>query len=101
PHHARIARMLGCDPQVWVDVLDRTFLERARGAYGQAVDGLRRVAEQAGGRPGRADLRAAVRARIEVVRADAALRPDAVPTLRTVRRMGLRTAVVSDCWFEL
>ena len=101
PHHARIARMLGCDPSAWTDVLDRTFLDRARGGWGPAIDGLRRVAEEAGGHPGRAELLAAIRARIAAVRADGPLRPDAVSTLRTVRRMGLRTAVVSDCWFEL
>jgi putative hydrolase of the HAD superfamily len=101
PHHARIARMLGCDPQAWVEVLDRTFLERARGGYGHAIDGLRLVAEQAGGRPGRAELLAAIRARVVAVRSDGPLRADAVSTLRAVRRMGLRTAVVSDCWFEL
>jgi putative hydrolase of the HAD superfamily len=101
PHHARIARMLGCDPQAWIEVLDRTFLERARGGWGPAIDGLRRVAEQAGGRPERAELLAAIRERIVAVRADGPLRPDAVPTLRTVRGLGLRTAVVSDCWFEL
>jgi putative hydrolase of the HAD superfamily len=35
------------------------------------------------------------------VRADTTLRPDAVPTLRALRRRGLRTAVVSDCGHEL
>ena len=101
PHHARIARMLGCDPKVFLDVLDRTFLERARGGYGSAIDGLRLVAEQAGGRPGRAQLLAAIEERIVAVRADGPLRSDAVPVLRTLRGLGLRTAVVSDCWFEL
>jgi putative hydrolase of the HAD superfamily len=101
PHHVRIARLLGCDYQALVEVLDRTFLDRARGSYGMAHDGLRIVAQLAGGRPSRTEVGTAVRARIAAVRADGSLRPDAVSTLRTVRQMGLRTAVVSDCWFEL
>src|SRR5690348_4051945 len=101
PGHAAIARSLGCDPVVWVTALDRSFMDRARGSYGPAVDGLRRVAAEAGGHPSLAAVMAAIEARIDVVRADAVLRPDAVPTLLTVRSLGLRTAVISDCWFEL
>jgi putative hydrolase of the HAD superfamily len=101
PGHATIARLLGCDPATWIEVMDRTYRTRARGAYGPAIKGLRRVAHEAGGRPGRAELRRAIEARIEVVRGDAPLRPDASATLYRLRDLGLRTAVVSDCWFEL
>jgi putative hydrolase of the HAD superfamily len=43
----------------------------------------------------------AVADRIAAVRADTVLRPEAVPVLADLRRRGLRTAVVSDCWYEL
>jgi putative hydrolase of the HAD superfamily len=101
PAHAAIARQLGCDPHTWTAVLDRTFPERARGAYGPAMEGLRRVATEAGGRPGRSALLTAIEARVDAVRADAPLRADALPTLWRLCSMGLRTGVISDCWFEL
>ena len=101
PGHAAVARLLGCDPVAWVAALDRSFMDRARGGYGPAIDGLRRVAEEAGGRPGRAQLVAAIEARVDVVRHDIELRPDALATLWTLRSLGLRTGVISDCWFEL
>jgi putative hydrolase of the HAD superfamily len=38
---------------------------------------------------------------VAVIGADGPLRPQAVPVLRALRARGLRTAVVSDCWYEL
>jgi putative hydrolase of the HAD superfamily len=101
PEHAQIARLLGCEPERWIATLDRTYRIRARGEYGRAIDGLRRLAEEAGGRPNRAQIMAAIDARVASVRDDGPLRPDAVRLLWTLRKMGLRTAVISDCWFEL
>ncbi|MEV1287144.1 HAD family hydrolase [Micromonospora sp. NPDC049679] len=101
PHHVEIARTLGCDPGALVGVLDRSFHARARGRFGSAEETLRWVAEQAGGDPSPAALKAAAGARVEAVRADTALRGDAVATLRALRQRGLRTAVISDCTHEL
>jgi putative hydrolase of the HAD superfamily len=39
--------------------------------------------------------------RVGAIAADGPLRPEAVPVLRALRARGLRTAVVSDCWYEL
>jgi putative hydrolase of the HAD superfamily len=101
PQHAEIARALGCDPDVVVAVLDRTFRTRARGLFGSAEDTLRWVTEQAGGHPLLAQLRAAMPARIDAVRADTRLRADAVSVLTELRRRGLATALISDCTHEL
>jgi putative hydrolase of the HAD superfamily len=101
PQHAAIARTLGCDPQVVRGVLDRTFHSRARGTFGSAEATLRWVTEQAGGHPKPSQLRAAVPARINALRADTRLRGDAVSALRAIKRRGLGTAVVSDCTHEL
>ncbi|GAA4695854.1 HAD family hydrolase [Phytohabitans rumicis] len=101
PQHATIARMLGCDPAALVAVLDRSFYARARGLFGSAEAALHWVSEQAGGQPNRGSLRAALVARVEAVRADTALRGDAVAALLALRRRGLGTAVVSDCAYEL
>jgi putative hydrolase of the HAD superfamily len=101
PQHADIARALGCDPDAVLSVLDRTFQVRARGDLGSAEATLRWVTEQAGGRPRTAQLRAAVPARVDALKADTRLRADAESVLRAVKQRGLRTALISDCTHEL
>jgi putative hydrolase of the HAD superfamily len=101
PQHAAIARTLGCDPEVVRGVLDRTFHSRARGTYGSAEATLRWVTEQAGGRPQPSQLRAAVPARVDALRADTRLRADAVSALTALKSRGLRTGLISDCTHEL
>jgi putative hydrolase of the HAD superfamily len=101
PQHADIARRLGCDPEVVRGVLDRTFHSRARGTFGSAEATLRFVTEQAGGRPRRAQLEEAVPARVNALKADTKLRPDAVSALTEIRNRGLATALISDCTHEL
>jgi putative hydrolase of the HAD superfamily len=91
PAHAHIARWLGCDPGAFTEALDRTFLDRARGGYGTASQSLRLVAESVGVRPSRAQLAAALPARLAAVRMDTRLRPDAVPVLRRLQDRGVRT----------
>lgn len=101
PQHADIARALGCDPDVVLSVLDRTFQVRARGHLGSAEATLRWVTEQAGGRPRTAQLQAAVPARVNALKADTRLRHDAESVLRAIKCRGLRTALISDCTHEL
>ena len=101
PQHAEIARKLGCDPEVIRHVLDRTFHSRARGTFGSAEATLRWVTEQAGGRPRPAQVQAAVPARVDALKADTRLRPDAVSALRALKDRGLATGLISDCTHEL
>lgn len=101
PQHALIAKRLGCDPEAVRTVLDRTFRSRAQGAFGSAESTLRWVTEQAGGRPCRSLVEAAVPARVQALRDDTKLRPDAVPTLTAIKARGLRIGVISDCTHEL
>ena len=101
PKHAEIARLLGCAPEAMIEVLDRSFRARARGAFGSAEATLRWVAEQAGGCPDPADLRAALAARVDAVRSETRLRPDAVRTLSALKRRGIATGLISDCAYEL
>jgi putative hydrolase of the HAD superfamily len=93
PQHAAIARSLGADPEAVTGVLDRTFRARACGRYGSA--------EQAGGRPRPGAIRAAMPARVDALRADTQLRPEAVSALTAIRSRGVRTALISDCTHEL
>jgi putative hydrolase of the HAD superfamily len=101
PWHTSIARDLGCDPVTMTDVLDRSFPDRSCGSFGGAAQTLRWVCDQAGSRPTPGQVQRALSARVAAVQADTALRPDAVPTLRALRRSGLRTALISDCGYEL
>ncbi|BCJ43034.1 hypothetical protein GCM10010168_02230 [Actinoplanes ianthinogenes] len=101
PQHAAIARALGADPDAVLGVLDRTFRARACGRYGSAEATLRWVIEQAGARPAPAAIRAAMPARVDALRADTQLRPDAVSALTAIRHRGVRTALISDCTHEL
>jgi putative hydrolase of the HAD superfamily len=101
PWHAAIARRLGCDPVAFTEVLDRSFASRSQGEFGTAEATLRWVCDQLGADPPADRVRAALRARVAAVWADTRLRPDAVAALTAVRAGGVRTAVVSDCGFEL
>jgi putative hydrolase of the HAD superfamily len=101
PGHDRVAAMLGCPAPAFVRALDETFADRSTASLGDAIGSLGVVARLAGGRPTLAALTAAYAARVEAVRADTRLRPDAVAVLRLLRRRDLRTAVVSDCTPEL
>src|SRR4051794_24101014 len=101
PAHAAIARRLGCDPTDFTGVLNDTFLARARGLLGGAEEALRAVARAAGGAPAPATVRAALADRIDAVRADTRLRPEAVPVLTALRARGVRLALISDCGPEL
>jgi putative hydrolase of the HAD superfamily len=101
PGHATIARRLGCDPADFARELDCTFSARARGRLGSPEEALRRVATVAGGSPGTGTLRRVLDARVEAVRADTRVRPEAVPVLRALRSDGLRLGMISDCGPEL
>jgi putative hydrolase of the HAD superfamily len=99
--HRRTAELLGVDPADWLALLDRTYDERARGAYGSHFAGLRRLCGELGVEPSTAQLRAACELRLATLQDDAPLRPEALPVLRALRAAGVRIAIVSDCWFEL
>lgn len=101
PNQRRIAELLHCDPDRWFALLDRTFYYRAAGKLGDPIAVLRKLAASLGARPPQWALYEAYAARIAAVRADAPLRDDAVAVLRAIRGRNLRTAVVSDCWYEL
>lgn len=101
PLHTSVAAVLGCDPRDLLAVLDQSFYERCRGRYGSAEGTLRWVCRQLGLDPSAERLRAALHVRAEAILADIILRPEAGSLLWSLRRRGLRTAVVSDCGSEL
>jgi putative hydrolase of the HAD superfamily len=101
PAHRAMARRLGCDPDAWLALLARTFYSRASGRLGEPTEVLRRLARQLGVEPSTRVLHRVYGERIAAIGSDGPLRPQAVPVLRALRWRGLRTAVVSDCWYEL
>jgi putative hydrolase of the HAD superfamily len=101
PIHDWMALRLGCDPDEWRALLRRTFYLRASGRLGEPLDALDRLATELGGRPGFDALLEVYAARVAAIGAEGPLRPEAVPVLSRLRELGVRTAVVSDCWFEL
>lgn len=101
PAHDKIARRLGCTPAAYHRALDETFFDRCVGALGDPAEALATVAARAGARPSREDIRLALHDRVDALRADIRLRPEAVPVLSELRRRGLRTALVSDCGPEV
>jgi putative hydrolase of the HAD superfamily len=96
-----MARRLGCEPDQWLDLMSRTFYMRASGRLGNPVDVLYGLAMVLGARPSRHTVRSVRVERVAAVGVDGPLRADAVPVLAGLHQRGLRTALVSDCWYEL
>lgn len=82
-------------------MLDRTFLARSIGAYGDPGQAMTAVARLAGGNPSRHTVERILTDRVMAIRADIKLRIDAVPVLALIHRFGFATAVLSDCGPEL
>jgi putative hydrolase of the HAD superfamily len=101
PAHIEFAQRMGCDPAAYFRVLDKTFYARASGGFGTPAGTLHRVLRMAGAAPTPEQVAWAVQARIGVARADVRMRREALPVLGLLRHWGVRTAVVSDCWYEL
>ena len=99
--HARVARVLGCDPLAFAVLLDRTYSARVRGELGDARNAMRWIAWQLGRSPTAAQVTEALRLRTDAIRAALKLRPDAICTLWMLRSAGLRTGLVSDCTDEV
>ena len=101
PAHEDTAELLGCPSDTFIEVLDRTYYQRASGLLGNAEATLRWVCAQAGVHPSDGAVRAAVASRHRAVRADTRLRAEAVPVLAALRQQGVRTGLISDCTHEL
>ncbi|MFU8870822.1 HAD family hydrolase [Micromonospora sp. SL4-19] len=99
--HQATAELLGCPVDTLIEVLDRTYYQRATGLLGNAEATLRWVCDQAGVRPSARAVSAAVVSRHWAVRSDTRLRDEAVPVLAALRQQGVRTGLVSDCTHEL
>lgn len=92
-----IAAAAGMDPedftQRWFDL----WRERFDGTSGSIEADLRGICEAMEGEADETGIRRAVEIRVEFSRRTLRPRGDAVATLRRLRRMGLRTALLSNC----
>ncbi|WP_060887188.1 HAD family hydrolase [Streptomyces caniscabiei] len=98
---ARSAPPLGIPAPIWCQAFDESFPERIVGALGGVEDTLRILARRCGVEPDPVALSAACAARRSAQSELYALRPDTLPTLRTLRGLGLPIGVLSDCSVEL
>ena len=101
PDHLETARILGCDPQTLIALLDASYYRRASGDLGSAADNLRWLAHKAGAHPSDDAIKLALACRMRAIRHETDLRPEAVAVLWALRTRGLRLAVLSDCTHEL
>jgi putative hydrolase of the HAD superfamily len=101
PAHDRSALALGCEPAAFADRLNRTYRSRASGHYGDLPTTFRRIAGELGHSPSPAQVTEAVRLKVLAIRDGISLRPDAIRTLWTLRKAGLRIGLISDCTHEL
>ncbi len=91
---AAVARM---DPDAFTRAWFDLWRERFDGTFGSTAADLRGVCEALEGQTDDAGIRRAVEIRVEFSRRTLRPREDAVATLRRLRRMGLRTALLSNC----
>ncbi len=94
------AAPLGIPESDWLQAYDATWGQLV-GGFGDMRGTFRAVAERLGRTVSEDQLDRAVAARYEAYKDALRLRPDAVATLRALRESSLKTALVSDCTFEL
>ncbi|WP_127543448.1 HAD family hydrolase [Actinoplanes sp. OR16] len=95
------AGVLGIEPDVFYTAMSGSFPQRIVGAYGDTAATLLAIARSCGISPTAATLGAAVRthhAGAERVRRP---RDGALATVDTIKRLGFRTGLLSDCSSEL
>ncbi len=99
---ARVATVLGVDPELFSATISSTFTERSTGRFGDLRQTMEWLAWRCGGRPSEGQVTEACTVRSEIEGTYARqVRADAVATLRFLRDRGLRIGVISDCTHEL
>jgi putative hydrolase of the HAD superfamily len=99
--YVSVAAVFGLPVAAFQQVMRDSSVDRASGRYGGQSATLRWVASRLGKHPTDTQLEDACALRIASVRRDAALRPDAVSTLKTLKDAGVYIGLVSDCTHEL
>jgi putative hydrolase of the HAD superfamily len=95
-----MADALRVDPTAFARRWAESFDDRARGRFGTLEETLARLAADLGRAPGRAEVQAAARARLEFSRALLRSDPVVLQTLDDLRTAGCRLAIVSDATDE-
>jgi putative hydrolase of the HAD superfamily len=98
---SKIAAALGVPADALRTVLDESFPERITGALGDVRQTLRVLADRLGARPSDDQLAEASEVRREIQESMFALRPEALPVIRSLRAAGLKIGLLSDCTSEL
>ena len=99
---SRIASSLGIPAEAFHKAIAATFTERATGVCGDLEQTMRWLADRCSASVTPEQLAEACALRLETEEVYArALRPEAEPTLRTLRERGVRIGLLSDCTHEL
>jgi putative hydrolase of the HAD superfamily len=99
--HAEVAAALGVPADAYTDALHRSWPDRARGRLGDLPETMRWLAAACGVDLDDASCAAACAVRWRTQRAYVRIRPEAEPTLRTLKDRGVAVGLVSDCTHEL
>lgn len=98
---AEIATLLGVPLDKLQRVWPQSRRERDTGAFGSVEGDLRQVCLALGVDPDPDRLASAAAVRTEAYARTVRVRPGSIRTLEEIRRMGCKTALVSDCGFEI
>jgi putative hydrolase of the HAD superfamily len=98
---ARMASLLGVAQDELLRVWQGMRLDRDEGRYGSLEGDIAHLCGLMGIQPEPALVSQVVAAREEGYLRAMKIRPDSVPTLQRLRSSGHRTALVSDCGFEI
>jgi putative hydrolase of the HAD superfamily len=102
PHEQQaLGAALGVDPDALEAAWSASFVERSTGRLGDIRETMRTMARGLGGDPTDAGVTEAAGIRAAAYRRSAIPRPDVVDVLGTLKRLGFKLAVVSDCSMEL
>jgi putative hydrolase of the HAD superfamily len=97
----QMASAAGAPAESFVEHWLATFDERATGVFPSARENIRAVCEALNVVPKDHQYDAAMRLRLDFEKLHIAPRSSALSTLRSIKSMGLKTCVVSDCSPEL
>ena len=88
---------LGVDAEDFSEYWNETFTFRRQGKYSSLLENIQQVVHKLGQDPEPAKVEASARRRLSFERQALRPRPSALPTLAALQKLGLHTAIISNC----
>ncbi len=98
---ARIAEGLGLDGDVFADLWNQTYEDRAVGRFATWQDNVRHICDRLGVEVSDAQLDAGEAIRMEAIRRSLTPKPGCLDVLAAMKQAGLKLGLVSDCTPEI